>query len=76
MVVPGRFDNSCNPTPEETVFEEVANEDDGVNKASDDVPEGGDEELKVQISYWKAWKGRQFAQNSWSSDVRTIIDMS
>ncbi|GMN48342.1 hypothetical protein TIFTF001_017512 [Ficus carica] len=32
-----------NPTPEETVHEKVANEDDGVDKAGDDVPEGGNE---------------------------------
>jgi hypothetical protein len=32
-----------NPTPAETVLEEVANEDDGRDKAGDDVLEGGDE---------------------------------
>ncbi|GMN51341.1 hypothetical protein TIFTF001_020503 [Ficus carica] len=35
-----------NPTPEETVHEDVANEDDGVDKVGDDVPEGGDEVRK------------------------------
>ncbi|GMN47802.1 hypothetical protein TIFTF001_016978 [Ficus carica] len=35
-----------NPTPEETVHEEVANEDDGVDKAGDDVLEEGDEVRK------------------------------
>ncbi|GMN68927.1 hypothetical protein TIFTF001_037979 [Ficus carica] len=35
-----------NPTPEETVLEEVANEDNGVDKVGDDVPKGGDEERK------------------------------
>ncbi|GMN55802.1 hypothetical protein TIFTF001_024914 [Ficus carica] len=34
------------PTPEETVLEEVANEDDGVDKVGDDVPERGDEVRK------------------------------
>ncbi|GMN39844.1 hypothetical protein TIFTF001_009077 [Ficus carica] len=35
-----------NPTLEETVHEEVPNEDDGVNNAGDDVPEEGDEVRK------------------------------
>ncbi|GMN44755.1 hypothetical protein TIFTF001_013950 [Ficus carica] len=35
-----------NPTPEETVHEEVPNKDDGVDKVGDDVPEGGDEVRK------------------------------
>ncbi|GMN60267.1 hypothetical protein TIFTF001_029357 [Ficus carica] len=35
-----------NPTPEETMHEEVPNEDDGVEKTGDDVPEGGDEVRK------------------------------
>ncbi|GMN60255.1 hypothetical protein TIFTF001_029350 [Ficus carica] len=42
-----------NPTPEETVPEEVANEDYGVDKAGDDVSEGGDEVLKDVIVYPK-----------------------
>ncbi|GMN47879.1 hypothetical protein TIFTF001_017067 [Ficus carica] len=35
-----------NPTPEETVHEKVPNEDDGVDKADDDVVEGGNEVRK------------------------------
>ncbi|GMN60962.1 hypothetical protein TIFTF001_030047 [Ficus carica] len=34
---------SSNPTPEETVHEEVPNKNDGVDKAGNNVPEGGDE---------------------------------
>ncbi|GMN46161.1 hypothetical protein TIFTF001_015351 [Ficus carica] len=42
-----------NPTSEETVHEEVPNEDDGVDKASDDVPEGDDEVRKDVMVYPK-----------------------